>query len=64
MAGGFDHNFVIYKTKPESLVLAARVKDPKSGRVLEVETTEPGIQLYTANALTGKDIGREGIPYS
>jgi len=64
LAGGFDHNFVIYKTKPESLVLAARVKDPKSGRILEVETTEPGIQLYTANALSGKDIGREGIPYN
>ena len=44
--------------------MAACVKDPKTGRVLEVETTEPGIQFYTANALSGKDIGREGVPYN
>jgi aldose 1-epimerase len=47
--GGFDHNFVLSGGK--SLALAARVRDPKSGRVMEVRTTEPGVQLYTANHL-------------
>jgi aldose 1-epimerase len=45
---GYDHNFVI-NGGGESLVLAARVKEPKSGRVMEVRTTQPGVQLYTGN---------------
>jgi aldose 1-epimerase len=45
---GYDHNFVI-NGGGKSLVLAARVRDPKSGRVMEVHTTEPGVQLYTGN---------------
>lgn len=44
--GIYDHNFVI-KGGGESLVLAARAKDPQSGRVMEVRTTQPGVQLYT-----------------
>ncbi len=47
---GYDHNFVI-KGGGQSLVLAARASDPKSGRVMEVRTTEPGVQLYTGNHL-------------
>lgn len=43
----YDHNFVINRTAA-GLVRAARVADPKSGRVLEVWTTEPGVQLYTS----------------
>lgn len=43
---GYDHNFVLNGT---GMKLAARVRDPKSGRVMEVRTTEPGVQLYTAN---------------
>jgi aldose 1-epimerase len=39
------------------------VEDPKSGRVLEVFTTEPGVQLYTANHLDGSKIGRAGHVY-
>ncbi len=62
-AGGYDHNFVLNKNEGQKPELAARVTDPESGRVLEVDTTEPGIQLYTANALDGSDIGREGVPY-
>ncbi len=64
IAGGYDHNFVLRKqggSKPE---LAARVEDPTTGRILEVETTEPGIQFYTANALSGQDVGRQGVPYT
>jgi aldose 1-epimerase len=48
--GGYDHNFVI-NNGGKSLVLAARVTEPKSGRVMEVRTTEPGVQLYTGNHL-------------
>ncbi len=43
---GYDHNFVLSGT---GMKLAARVRDPKTGRVMEVRTTEPGVQLYTAN---------------
>lgn len=51
---GYDHNFVL---NGSGMKLAARVRDPKSGRVMEVHTTEPGVQLYTANHLntTGKN---------
>ena len=50
---GYDHNFVIRRSAGEenALVLAARLSDPKSGRVMEVHTTEPGVQLYTGNHL-------------
>jgi aldose 1-epimerase len=47
---GYDHNFVI-KNGGNSVVLAARVTEPSSGRVMEVKTDQPGIQLYTANHL-------------
>ncbi len=52
--GGYDHCFVINR-EVEGLVPAARVFEPKSGRVLEISTTEPGIQLYTGNFLAGKE---------
>jgi aldose 1-epimerase len=45
---GYDHNYVV-KGGGKSLVLAARLTDPKSGRVMEMHTTEPGFQLYTGN---------------
>lgn len=48
--GGYDHNFVL-NGGGKSLALAARISEPKSGRVMEVRTTEPGVQLYTANHL-------------
>ena len=47
---GYDHNFVI-NTGGKSLVETARLNDPKSGRVMTVQTTEPGVQLYTGNHL-------------
>lgn len=61
-ANGYDHNFVINPSN-EALTLAARVAEPKSGRVMEVLTTEPGVQFYTGNFLTGSDIGKSGRPY-
>jgi aldose 1-epimerase len=60
--GGYDHNFVL-RGGGKSLVLAARVYDPKSGRVMEMFTTEPAVQLYTANFLDGKRKGKGGVAY-
>ncbi len=59
---GYDHNFVI-DNGGHGLALAARATDPKSGRTMEVRTTEPGVQLYTANHLNGKVAGRGGVVY-
>jgi aldose 1-epimerase len=60
--GGYDHNYVL-KSGGKGFELAARVKEPKSGRVMEVLTTEPGVQLYTANGMDGKLIGVGGVKY-
>jgi aldose 1-epimerase len=62
---GHDHNYVLNKTAG-GLSFAARLSDPVSGRTMEVYTTEPGMQLYTGNFLTGKapnDLGKGGKPY-
>jgi aldose 1-epimerase len=59
---GYDHNFVLNRDG-NTLQLAARVLEPKSGRVLEVATTEPGVQLYTGNVLDGSIIGKGGRAY-
>jgi aldose 1-epimerase len=62
---GYDHNYVLNKTAG-GLSFAARLSDPVSGRTMEVYTTEPGMQLYTGNFLTGKapnDLGKGGKPY-
>ncbi len=61
--GGYDHNYVLNKPVPRSLTLAARVHEPKSGRVMEVLTTEPGVQLYTGNYLDGTLTGKSGQRY-
>ena len=60
---GYDHNFVLNR-KGDTLQLAARVVEPASGRVLEVATTEPGLQLYTGNFLDGKIAGKGGLAYA
>jgi aldose 1-epimerase len=62
-AGGFDHNWVLNKNDAERS-LAARISDPKSGRVMEVLTSEPGIQFYTANFLDGSLRGKQGVVYT
>jgi aldose 1-epimerase len=59
---GYDHNFVI-NGKGEGLTLAARAYEPTSGRVLEVSTTQPGIQFYTGNFLDGTVTGKHGHVY-
>ena len=61
---GFDHNWVLDKAGKEAeLTLAARVYEPTSGRVMEIHTTEPGIQFYCGNFLDGRLKGKSGKPY-
>jgi aldose 1-epimerase len=60
---GYDHNFVLNRSGT-GLELAARLYDPRSGRVMEVWTTEPGIQFYSGNFLDGSTIGKGGHSYS
>lgn len=58
---GYDHNFVLDRLDVrEGLAFAARLHSPRSGRTLEVFTTEPGMQLYTGNALGGDSPGAAG----
>ncbi|QDU56050.1 aldose epimerase family protein [Aeoliella mucimassa] len=62
--GGYDHNWVLDKEGKEGeMTLAARVKEPTTGRVLEVYTTEPGVQFYCGNFLDGRLKGKAGKPY-
>ncbi len=63
---GYDHNFVLNRNGADSrdLVMAARVNDPLTGRVMEVFSTEPGIQLYSGNFLDGTLIGKGGAVYA
>src|SRR5207249_2726580 len=58
---GCNHSFVL--PFDNKLRHAARVADPKSGRVMEVLTTEPSIHIYTAGYMSGKDVGAQGTPY-
>ncbi len=62
---GYDHNFVLNRPSPNdtSLIEAARVSDPASGRVLTISTTEPGIQFYSGNFLDGTLYGTSGHAY-
>ncbi|MGD8426495.1 MAG: aldose epimerase family protein [Balneolaceae bacterium] len=60
---GYDHNFVLDKTDPKTFSLAARATDPKTGRVLEVFTTQPGVQFYSGNFLDSSDLGKGDQPY-
>ncbi len=59
---GYDDNFVL-DSGGKSLSLAARVYEPKTGRTLEVLTTEPAVQLYTGNFLDGTLVGHNGVVY-
>jgi aldose 1-epimerase len=58
--GGYDHCFVLRGT---GLRRAASLHDPTTGRALEIETTQPGVQLYTGNFLDGSLVGHNGARY-
>ncbi|HEV2619412.1 MAG TPA: aldose epimerase family protein [Acidobacteriaceae bacterium] len=66
IAGGYDHNWVLKKGETRTASqpqLAAKLFDPKSGRVLTVSTTEPGVQFYSGNFLDGSYTGKAGVAY-
>src|ERR1035437_9950151 len=63
IAGGYDHNWVL-NGKNGEMKLAAKLYDPKSGRVLTVTTTQPGVQFYSGNFLNGSFKGNAGVAYS
>ncbi len=61
---GYDHNWVLDKAKPGELTLAAKVHEAESGRVMEVWTTQPGMQFYCGNFLDGTNVGKSGAVYN
>ena len=63
LAGGYDFNYVLTRPDSTSLVWAATLQEPASGRELGIWTTEPGIQLYSGNHLDGTLTGTGGSPH-
>ena len=66
LAGGYDHNWVVDRDDKDEgeLAAAGAVRDPVSGRQLEVLTTQPGVQFYTGNFLDGATPGKGGATYA
>ena len=62
ITNGYDHNWVL-NIEGDSTILAAKLIDKESGRVMEIYTNEPGLQIYTSNGLKGNLIGKNNIPY-
>jgi len=69
LAGGYDHCWVLSHLPPDGLAPAARLRDPRSGRVMEVFTNQPAVQFYGGNFLNpddfrdGREAGKQGIAY-
>jgi aldose 1-epimerase len=63
LARGYDHNFVLRSGGRKEPVFAAHLSDPVTGRVMELSTTEPGLQFYSGNFLPGSLIGKGGRLY-
>jgi aldose 1-epimerase len=63
LGNGYDHNWLVKHAKPGDMSIAAQVYEPKTGRVLEVWTDQPGIQFYTGNFLDGTIHGKGGVVY-
>ena len=64
--GGYDNHFIVNQKTPGELTFDVRVHDPKSGRIMELWSTEPGVQLYSGNFLEGKvprDLGKGSTVY-
>src|SRR5260370_38970275 len=62
-AHGYDHNFVLNQRPCEAMTFAARGYDPRTGRLIDCFTTEPGVQVYTSNGMNGSVVGSSGTPY-
>ncbi|UUL83196.1 galactose mutarotase [Sphingomonas qomolangmaensis] len=63
VAQGYDHNYALDKGLTDTPEIAARLEDPASGRVLEVLSTEPGVQFYSGNFLDATYVGKDGHLY-
>ncbi len=63
LGNGYDHNWVLNRPATDGMAPAATVYEPKSGRLMEVFTTEPGIQFYSGNFLDGSIVGKSGKAY-
>jgi aldose 1-epimerase len=64
IGGGYDQSYVLKKKKSNKILLAATVVDPKSGRKLEVLTTNLGLHFFSANFFKGADVGKMGKPFN
>lgn len=62
LAGGYDHNFVL-RPGADRFKIAATLHEPKTGRLMQVSTTQPGMQFYSGNFLNGSIVGKGGTPY-
>jgi aldose 1-epimerase len=62
-AHGYDHNFVLNQRPGDSMMFAARGYDPRTGRIIDCFTTEPGVQVYTSNGMNGSVVGSSGTTY-
>jgi aldose 1-epimerase len=62
-ARGYDHNFVLNKPSGSAMTFAARAYDPRTGRIIDCFTTEPGVQVYTSNGMNGSVVGSSGTTY-
>ncbi len=62
-AHGYDHNFVLNQRPGDNIAFAARAYDPRTGRVIDCFTTEPGVQVYTSNGMNGSVVGSSGTTY-
>ena len=66
LGGGYDHNWVLNwpaGMAADKLAPVVRVTEPTTGRTLEVESTEPGVQFYSGNFLDGHHVGKSNRPY-
>jgi aldose 1-epimerase len=62
-ARGYDHNFVLNRPSGGGMTFAARGYDPRTGRIIDCLTTEPGVQVYTSNGMNGSVVGSSGTTY-
>jgi aldose 1-epimerase len=62
-ARGYDHNFVLNQRAGDGMTFAARGYDPRTGRIIDCYTTEPGLQVYTSNGMNGSVVGSSGTTY-
>jgi aldose 1-epimerase len=62
-ARGYDHNFVLNQRPGDTIIFAARAYDPRTGRIIDCFTNEPGVQVYTSNGMNGSVVGSSGTTY-